>query len=759
MKTNVLLLFMISNMQLVNAEHIILNWRSSYTDSGEQIPEKWYNAEVPGAVQLDYAKAHYYDPYWYANNWKDYLWMEDQFWFYKSEFNKPELQPEERLFFVSKGIDYEFEISLNGKKLHYQEGMFTRVNLDITDYLDDKNEIIVKIYPAPKSHRESQDRSQANQSVKPAVSYGWDWHPRLIPSGIWDDTFLEIRPQSALQKYSVTYELNKDLTQAKTQLHIMGTHLQGNKLAWELRSPDNKAVFNKEYVLQGNEALFEETVSEVKLWWPNGQGDAALYTSSIRLLNESGETLDEKMKRTGFRKIRLTMNEGTWKEPTGFPKTRSAPPMTMEINNRSIFCKGSNWVNPEIFPGTITDDRYKSLIDLAYDAHFNMLRIWGGGIVNKDFFYDYCDEKGILIWQEFPLSCNNYEGTPEYLAVLRQEATSIIERLKDHACLALWCGGNELFNSWSRMTDQSLALRLLNSVCYELDPSTPFIPTAPVMGIGHGHYIFRDMQTGDEIYDIFSKAHNTAYTEFGLPSPAFLSTIKKIIPPEELWPPKPGTSWESHHAFNAWIGNTWLMRELIEDYFGTVPNLETLIENGQFMQAEGLKFIFEEARRQKPYCSMALNWCFNECWPVAAGSAIVAYPDEPKPSYFSVKDAMRPTLASAQISKFKWKEGEIFTAPIWILNDQYSALTEGDLTIRIKAGDEYHKLLQWNFGNLEPNTNLEGPVAKLLLPRFNTNRFDLILESGKYPELNSTYTLLFEARQRKAEKKAPTLNE
>lgn len=131
------------------------------------------------------------------------------------------------------------------------------------------------------------------------------------------------------------------------------------------------------------------------------------------------------------------------------------------------------------FSGIITRARYEELIDLAVEANFNMFRIWGGGIINKESFFELCDEKGILVWEEFPLSCNLYPDDPHYLSVLEQEATSIVKRLRKHPCLAMWCGGNELFNNWSLMTDQSLPLRLLNSICLEYDPLVPYNPTSP----------------------------------------------------------------------------------------------------------------------------------------------------------------------------------------------------------------------------------------------------------------------------------------
>jgi beta-mannosidase len=463
----------------------------------------------------------------------------------------------------------------------------------------------------------------------------------------------------------------------------------------------------------------------------------------FRLTDASRKQIDQRTLKTGFRKIQLVMNEGSWDEPRILPKTRSVPPMQLEINGRMIFCKGTNWVNPEIFPGIISRDRYNELLDRAKEANFNLLRVWGGGIVNKDSFYELCDEKGILVWQEFPLACNNYEGTPRYLKILEQESESIIKRLRTHPSLAIWCGGNELFNNWSKMTDQSLAIRLLNSQCFLLDPKTPFLPTSPVMGMGHGHYVFRDPESKEEVFQLMARADNTAYTEFGMPSPASVEILKSIIPEDELWPPKPGTSWESHHAFKAWIGNTWLMADMLADYFGEAKNLAELVANGQLIQCEGYKAIYEEARRQKPYCSMALNWCFNEPWPTAANNSLISWPDIPKPGFYAVKNACRPFLASARIKKFKYAEREEFSAGIWVLNDLPVQVVGGKMRIKLITDQAEIKLLDWEFDRTKENTNLHGPTVRCKLPAWETDRFKLILEVEGHPEYNSEYTLLY----------------
>ncbi|MCF8225346.1 MAG: hypothetical protein K9J30_05665 [Bacteroidales bacterium] len=722
-----------------------LNWKLEYSLPGSE-EVKTTGAEVPGAVQLDIASAEKYGPYAYAENWKDYLWMEDEYFTYRTEFPEPDIEKGEKLYFISKGIDYEFEIALNGKVLLHQEGMFTPVKIELTGLLDKTNELKVSIFPVPKMHKHPENRSQAAQSVKPAVSYSWDWHPRLIPSGIWDDTYLEIRPGTHLDDLFMNYVLDETLSTASIDLHITGEELNGKILQWQLIDAKGNIKIDKEIRPGNNNAVIDAELENPELWWTHDHGEPYLYQSVATLLDDQGNPIDRKETSVGFRRVRLVMSEGAWRGPEGFPKSRNVAPAQLELNGKRIFSKGTNWVNPEIFPGIITRERYNELTNRALNANFNMLRVWGGGIVNKQSFYDLCDEKGILVWQEFPLACNNYKGTPEYLAVLEQESGSIIKRLRRHPSLAIWSGGNELFNSWSRMTDQSLALRLLNSQCLELDPHTPYINTSPLEGMGHGHYVFRDMNTGEEVYSTMQRAHFTAYTEFGMPSPSSVEVLRSIIPENELWPPKPGTSWESHHAYKAWVGNTWLMQDMIEDYFGPSKALEELVENGQLIQVEGYKAIYEEARRQKPYCAMALNWCFNEPWPTAANNSLINYPNIAKPALKGVGDACRPVLASARIKKFKWREGEIFDTEVFMLNDRFSALPGGKIKIKLVAGEEEAVLMTWNYGEVPANDNLAGPTARGKLPHWKTDRFKLVLEVKDHPEYNSEYLLLYEPK-------------
>ncbi len=723
---------------------IFLDWELGFTLDPGLKPEEFVPASVPGAVQLDWSRAKGMgDPHW-ADNWRDYLWMEDAWWLYRARLKPPKLNGGERLHFIAGGVDYAFKISLCGEMLHEQEGMFTPVDIDLGTSVHEGALLEILINPAPKSRPSPPDRVQANQSCKPAVAYGWDFHPRLIPLGVWQHAGLKVVPATRLVDAEISYTLSPDFTSADVSLAVRPSAPKGGRIRWTLTAPDGRAAITAGAPADNPELLLREKLANPELWWPNGHGRPALYTSSVELLSSGGKVLDCIHSRVGFRSIRLVMHEGAWDEPANndFPKPRSNPPTTIEINGRRIFAKGSNWVCPDIFPGRVPDSRYREQVEMAARANFNILRCWGGAAVPPDAFYDACDELGIMVWQEFPLACNRYEGTPPYLKVLDQESRSIIRRLRSRPSLAIWCGGNELFNSWSGMTDQDLALRLLNRNCYDLDPMRPFLMTSPLSGMGHGHYVFRDAD-GRETYQIFSRASFTAYTEFGCPGPANTDVLRSIIPEKDIFPPKPGTPWETHHAFLAWQPNSHLLLDVIEHYFGSAPDLQTLVDRGQLLQSEGLKSIFEEVRRQKPKAAMALNWCFNEPWPAAANMSMLCWPSIPKPALAAVSESCRPVLASAKIAKYSWQEGEIFNPELWILNDSPAPVASGRIEAWLLLGGAKIFLLGWDHPEIAANCNLPGPLIRRALPAAAADMMTLELRVPANPGWSSSYRLRY----------------
>lgn len=674
-----------------------LEWSASQYDPEQKITYPAFTAEVPGNVQYDYAAANGFGDIQFGDNVKQFEAIEDNWWIYSAKISELSHNGES-LWFVAEGIDYIYDIFIDDTKLLSGEGMYTPAELDITAYAKHGSVIKVIIHPHPKREGAPVGRNQADQSCKPPFCYGWDWNPRLLVSGLWRDAYLETRGNGYIRSIEPFYTLNSALDTAEVSFVTDCD----TSVTYTLFDAQNNIVY------KGTSARF--TVENIKLWWCNGQGEPYLYrwTAETDTVKREGFI--------GFRTVRLVQNTGAQNDPSVFPKSQYPAPITVELNGRRIFAMGSNWINPELFPGRVTEERLAELITVAADAGMNIFRIWGGSGINKPEFYDLCDKYGIMVWQEFMLACNNYIGTPEYLKVLEKEAVSILRQLRRHPGIIMWCGGNELFNDWSGMDEQSLALRLLNKLCYEQDPIRPFIFTSPVTGMGHGGYTFFDPGNYREVYEVFSTAHCTAYTEFGVPAMAPVEQLKRIIPEDELFPPRATDSWVAHHGFNAWVTESWVHPQMLKYYFGEPESLEEMVENSSWLQSEGYKAAFEEARRQWPHCSMAINWCFEEPWITAANNSLISYPLVKKPGYYAVSSAIRPIMASARLSRFSYKAGELFSAELWMLNNSPEEISDIITPVIEIDGTEYEQF-SWSTGSIAALTNKMGPQLNFIIPK------------------------------------------
>ena len=703
-------------------------WQAGRFDPTNQVNYPLFPAEVPGNVQYDYVKSLGHDLDWlmFGTNSDSLIETEGWYWEYRTNL---EFENSGRVVLVFQGIDYKFDILLNGENLYSGEGMYTTVELDVTDKANKGDLLQVVIHPHPQRVLSEGEpfRSAADRSCKPPVTYGWDWNPRLVISGLWKPAYIETRDAGYISNCEPFYTLNEDLTEAYLEFKTE-TSAEVEYTIW---NPDGEIIY------KSKEPKTE--IKDIKLWWCNGQGEPNLYRWRAESNTHSVEGL------IGFRSFKLVQNEGTNHEPIGFPKSRYAARITPELNGRKVFGKGSNWVNPELFFGRVTYERLEELVIAAKEANMNILRIWGGSGICKPEFYELCDKHGIMVWQEFMLACNCYEGGEDHLEVLEREATSIITALRRHPSIVLWCGGNELFNGWSGMDEQSLSLRLLNALCYKLDKQRPFLPTSPLDGMAHGGYTFIDEYTGKDCFELYSGAHHTAYTEFGNAAIASVDNLKKIIPADELFPIKKTPAWVNHHGFDAWGESRWICLPALEKYFGKADSLEELVANSEWLQCEGYKSIFEEARRQSPYCSMAINWCYQEPWITAAGNSLIAYPMVKKHSYYAVKQALRPTLASARISKFSWGAGETFSAQLWLLNDTYEK-EEIEVTATLTLGNQTLATLSWTTG--EAYGNKLGPTLNAVLPDVeHLSELKLSLRSNN-SEFNSEYRLCYMNQQK-----------
>ena len=721
---------------------VIESWTLTHTQDITVPATERIAAHVPGAVQLDYAEALHYPPYYYGTNFRQFFWMEDEYYLYETTLAVPHVG-DERVCLHLSGIDYCYDVLIDGETVYSGEGIFTPVRLDVTRYAGCEVPLTIVIHPIPKleEYRHIRNRSQAAACCKPASSYGWDWHPRLTPIGIWGEVYLETYAPGAPMSLEVSYRLNDELTQVTVTAEIE-TAGKGDVLL-SLTDPAGVEVAATE----GCGTLML-TLDHPALWYPRGYGEQPRYTLTV---SGAGKTIT---RRIGFRRSKLILNEGSRIFEKSFPKGPIAAPAQIEINGRRVFAKGSNWVNTEIFPCLATPARYDELIGMAVDANMNIFRMWGGQYINHEYFYDRCDELGIMIWQEFMLSCNLHPDTDAYLTVLEQEAVSIIKRLRTHPCLTFWCGGNELFNSWSGLTLQSHPLRLLDKLCFEHDRFTPFQMTSPMHGVSHGSYVkvvFPDAERragdyshGEEFICAVKRSRSTGYTEFGCNGASPADYIRKYIMDEKDFLDCNGENdvWRSHHAFKAWNESCWMGIPEVHHFFGGYDGVDDLIEKSIYLQDMCYKSMFEEMRRQAPLCAMAINWDFNEPWPCAAGNSLINWPAEPKSCLQSVKDALRPTLLSLNIPRNRWLSGEVMEGEVWVLNDSDAPAAAMTVEVTLVCGEKRIPVATMVTEAVAPRTN--GRFGRFSLPitAEMPERVAVELTCKEDSAVNSVYSLV-----------------
>ncbi|MGN1129573.1 MAG: glycoside hydrolase family 2 protein [Candidatus Flemingiibacterium sp.] len=747
----------------------MLDWKLGYSDGLDEEPAEkidimpyMSSPDTPGEAQLLWHKAGRLPDYNYGSNVLEYRWCEDVWWHYETMLtveDRPGFEP----FVTFDCIDYRYTIRVDGNIAADGEGMFTPVRVPLSAYAGKTVKLECIIHPVPKVKGVPATRDQARESVKPPVSYGWDWHPRLVPSGISGSVRLEYLPKIRIDSCEITYELSDDLETAELCVSAETVGSAHTIVAFITDANGDTVASDAVRAVTGRNEL-KLTLKSPKLWWPARQGEQYLYTVHTELFSENGDLASECSKELGLRRVRLVMNADGWEK--GFPKSQGEYPFTLEINGRKIFCKGSNFVSPDIFYSLNTPERYRQLVTLALDANMNIFRMWGGSPVNKPEFFELCDKLGMMVWQEFPLACNNYPDKDAYLTVLEKEATSIVKRLREHPSVILWCGGNELFNSWSGMTNQSLALRILDRVTLTYDRKTPFIMTSPIYGVAHGPYVnIVDDSTGMEAITLMTASDHTAYTEFGCPGPAQYDYIRKYISDEDLgtffelqtFDPDGKTHaglanldekltnpWFLHHAIKAhYPYDTWFRVNEIYRYFHKTDSLEECCELGQIIQGACYKVMFGQARIKWPRTSMAVNWDFNEPWPCFAGNSLIAYPEVVKPAYFDVKQALRDRMLALDLNRLRFAPGEEAEVGIYALNDLPDALSGGDfeITLDFDDADETHtELMRGSFSEIPGTSSVKIGTLKFKVPEDVSKTFRLTITCSD-GELSESYTL------------------
>lgn len=626
----------------------------------------WPNATVPGNAQLDLLRNGLIEDIYLDCHSRDAEWVSQRQWVYAKKFVLGEELAGKRITLRFDGIDYSGSIYLNSEYLGDFKNLFIPVEFDISDRANvgGENSIMVLIDPAPNEYAQYGWTSKV-RTFKPRMNYGWDFAARCIPLGIWQDVKLLVTGPARITDCWAHSTLSDDFSTGKIELITRLDSKTSEKLLIESQIRQGEEVVASgsiELNAQAGEHVVQQTynMDRPALWWPNGYGDQPLYEASVVVRNAAtGEVTDEHAVTFGFKRVRLTPNPGI---PEGLR------PWCFEVNGVRTFIKGWNWVPVDELYGGKYVDKVERLVRLAAKANVNLLRIWGGGIIEKRHFYELCDRFGIMVWQEFPLTSSGLDDTPstdpEFLSELKAMAAAVVPTRRNYACHTVWCGGNEL--TWTG--EEDLAMQTMHEVCAELDPDKPFVPTSPLWTGLPGEAAEIDIhgmwwhQGVSEHYTMYNQRTPAFHSEFGAEGAANFENVERFIKDTKLWPVSLKNPIYMHR------GQDWLREGIIKTLFGEIDNALHYFALSQFVQWEGLRYIVESGRRRKYACGGVIPWQYNEPWPNLFCTNCVDYYTDPKMAYYAVANAYAPVLVSARYDSLRCEPGQAFHARCFINN-------------------------------------------------------------------------------------------
>lgn len=644
-------------------------------------------ANVPGTVRqaLLYA-GKIPDPYVSYNNEKS-LWVEEKEWWFCRDFEISAEFKNKFIDLIFEGAVFKGEVWLNGQQIGQLEGMFNPRAFPISKYLNfsRKNHLAVRL-EAPEDARRLEKLNGLSYDCEREQLYSiaqcffaWDWAPHTVPIGIWKPVYLRIAETIWLDHPQVVTQLlpnNRALLNITCEVSNLTDSSQPATLNGVVSAKDFQSeniFFDKNIELLASETrtvTFQIEIKNAKLWWPNGMGDQNLYCLRLTVL-ENEKISDQIETQFGIREIKLIDNEDieqfvrNMKEYTGnvyhLGKVAESYPWTFLINGKKMFAKGANWI-PVDHLLRLDRNRYQHLLQLAKEAHLNMLRVWGGGLFETDGFYDLCDELGILTWQEF-LSNKNFSNIKRENFL--EGARANILRIRNRPSLCMYCGGNEFDpdNIGSKTIVDSL-----EQLIRQLDPTREFHRASPYKGDDHYWGVWH----GKEPYTNY-RIVRPFRSEAGMNTFPVIENYRKFTPKEKLWPCD--EIYIEYHGENRGKYNHLQKLERYADEFGKSKSIEEFIQKSQLAQAIANAFNMEFCRINKFRNSGLLYWQFNDTWPCISWSLVDWY-GSPKPAYYFVKQASQPIHVAADFEKYLWQPGEKFSADIFLLNDNSQPASE-----------------------------------------------------------------------------------
>ena len=619
--------------------------------------EPFMPASVPGTVHLDLLENGKIDDPFFRLNEHKLQWIDKLDWNYRTTFNINDSQFNyDNIELDFLGLDTYADIFLNDHLIYSSDNMFVGKKIEVKQkIIRGENNLLIKFkspidvgiekydnlgYELPDNANDLSEIGEVigNKKVgvfsrKAPYSFGWDWGPRLVTSGIWRS--INVNFWSNFKINDLYFKQNIVGDKAFVEANVEVLSLIENKNVVAEISVDDKKIFKDfVYLEKGtNKFTIPFTVEDIERWWPNGMGNQKLYDIRIKISNENYSI--DSSKSIGFRTIELiTENDSIGNN------------FFFKVNGIPTFMKGVNYIPQDVFLPRVKDSDYQKILSAAVDANMNMIRVWGGGVYEDDIFYELCDKYGLLVWQDFMFACAMYPGNDSFLRSVEEEAIYNVKRIRNHPSLALWCGNNEVLSAWENwgwkkgiVENQSQEIadtifkaydqifhKILPKVIQEYDPATDYWSSSPSSSTGvtesltSGDAHYWGVWWGKEAFSTYEEKIPRFMSEFGFQSFPEFSSVEKYTNESDynIY----SDVMKSHQRSS--IGNSTIEEYMLRDY--NVPDsFEHFLYVSQLLQAEGISLGMEAQRRNRDICMGSLYWQLNDCWPVASWSSIDYY--------------------------------------------------------------------------------------------------------------------------------------
>ena len=616
----ILILFLAScqNKEFVK-EVSISNWEF------RELGKEWLPATIPGFVHLDlYDNDLIEDPF-YRDNENQLQWIQDKAWEYKAAFTlDSEFLKNNKITLNFSGIDTYADVYLNDSLIKICDNFFVTHSIESKSLLKLNNELLFVFKPTVELSLQLSENAPfellGEERVyvrKPQFHFGWDWGPKLIGCGITEQVKLVASNTAQISNiYISTLSITDSLAEMRLELEIANATNETYSINF----------LGETHSITSGNSIINFAVNNPKLWWPRAYGGQKNKNFEIILRNSNGQIIDKKKEKYAIRKIELIQEEDELGKGFKF-----------KVNGQNVYAKGANWIPLDFFHTRVDSNQYRKALNDVANSNMNMLRVWGGGIYEDEYFYDLCDSLGILVWQDFMFACAMYPGDDKFMESVEVEATQQIKRLRKHPSIALWCGNNENSEGWNRWgwqanrseaeintiwTDyQNLFNKLLPNLVDSLS-TTNYWESSPEYGRGDPKHQF----TGDahywgvwhdaEPFENFEKKVPRFMSEYGFQSFPEMSTIELFALEEDYNLDSKVMKTHQKHP----RGNSLIKEYMLRD-FKEPADFESFVYLSQILQADGMRIGMEAHRRARPYNMGTLYWQFNDCWPVASWSS------------------------------------------------------------------------------------------------------------------------------------------